>query len=236
MVQLFLTVTLALLAATGFASRATAGDASSKSNEQAHIDAKKFAWSGFGDYRVLLRVDPVDLQKRDTDEMPAQADIDWEALFKRIKSTGKADLRTLQLMQVDPESGRPILHSDYAYQRGPYDRAFRWYDAAIPYEFPEVLAPSSYTDGSRRRRTITRAGYMYNAVGDWRSGKLAWSHTQIGNKPSYYAVYFNRLETDQLPPDAPPTGWLGRCHAPPRALEQKHHRSGHYSNHHRRLE
>ena len=50
---------------------------------------------------------------------------------------------------------------------------------------------------------------MYNAVGDWKSGKVAWSHTQVGNKPSYYAVYFDRLKTDQRPPDAPPTGWLG---------------------------
>ena len=154
MVRIVYTVLLALLAVTALNSPATADDAPAPPSEQPRIDAKKIAWAGFGAYRLLLRVDPVDLKKRDTDELPAQADIDWEALLIRTNSTGKADLRTLQVMQVDPESGRPILHSDYAYQRGPYDRAFRWYDAAIPYEFPEVLAPSSYTDGSRRRRTI----------------------------------------------------------------------------------
>ena len=50
---------------------------------------------------------------------------------------------------------------------------------------------------------------MYNAVGDWKSGKLAWTHTQTGDKPSFYAVYFDRMDSDTLPPDSSPAGWLG---------------------------
>ena len=71
--------------------------------------------------------------------------------------------------------GRPEFYRDYAYQRRPYDRPFRWYDAAIPYDFPEVLAPTSYTDGERRRITRPGTGYMYDAIGDWRTGRLSWS-------------------------------------------------------------
>lgn len=186
----------------------TADDRTQRS-EQPGMPAKDFVWSGFGTCRVLLQVDPVDVGTRESDELPAQVDIDWESLLESIGGTGKADLRTIQVMQVDADTGRPILHPDYAYQRSPYDRAFRWYDDAIPYEFSEVLAPSSYTDGERRRRTNVRAGHMYNAVGDWKSGKLAWTHTQVGHKPSYYAIYFDRMDADTLPPEAPPAGWLG---------------------------
>jgi hypothetical protein len=162
-----------------------------------------------GDYRVLLEVDPTEIGDRVSDEMPAQAGIDWIALLKSIGVKGKADVRTVQVMQIDPKTGRPTLYSDYAYQRGPYDRAFSWYDNAIPYDFPEVLSPSSRSDGERPRKNTTRAGYMYNAVGDWKAGKLAWSHTRFGNKPSYYAVYFDRMDADASPPEAPPTGWIG---------------------------
>jgi hypothetical protein len=162
-----------------------------------------------GDYRVLLEVDPTEIGDRVSDEMPAQAGIDWIALLKSIGVKGKADVRTVQVMQIDPKTGRPTLYSDYAYQRGPYDRAFSWYDNAIPYDFPEVLSPSSRSGGERPRKNTTRAGYMYNAVGDWKAGKLAWSHTRFGNKPSYYAVYFDRMDADASPPEAPPTGWIG---------------------------
>jgi hypothetical protein len=189
--------------------RQQAESAPTQPTEQPAITGKKVAWAGFGNYRVLLQVEPVDLGERATDELPAHADIDWENLLKSIGINGKADLRTIQVMQLDANTGRPILHSDHAYQRGPYDRAFRWYDHAIPYEFSEVLAPSSYSDGERRRRTNVRAGHIYNAVGDWRSGKLAWTHTQTGDEPSFYAIYFDRMDSDKLPPEAPPAGWLG---------------------------
>lgn len=177
--------------------------------EQSAISADRVAWAGYGSYRILLEVRPVEIGNRSEDELPAQVVIDWKSLMKSIGADGKADLRTLQIMQIDEASGQPIWYSDYAYQRGPYDRAFRWYDDAIPYEFPEVLSPSSYTDGERRRRINIRAGYMYNAVGEWKSGNLSWSHTQLGDKPSYYAAYFDRMDTDALPPDKVPTGWLG---------------------------
>ncbi|MDC0937149.1 VCBS repeat-containing protein, partial [Pirellulales bacterium] len=177
--------------------------------ERPGIQAKQIAWAGFGKYRLLLEVSPVDLGDRTSDELPAQVEIDFVSQLRDIGVAGKPDLRTIQVMQVDPDTGRPILYADYAYQRSPYDRAFRWYDGAIPYEFPEVLAPSSYSDGKQRRLTTTRAGYMYNAVGDWKSGRMSWSHTQSGPAPSYYAVYFDSLECDVPAPAASPAGWIG---------------------------
>ncbi len=168
------------------------------------------AWAGRGECRVLLEV-PADvrLNGRDSDERPAQVAVDWIAALKELGVAGKPDMRTLQIMRIDPDNGRPRFYTDYAYPRGPYDRPFRWYDGAIPYEFPEVLAPTSYTDGERRRLITERAGHLYNAVGDWREGRLVWSHTRQGDQPSYYAAYFDLMEADKAPPESAPRGWIG---------------------------
>lgn len=173
------------------------------------ITAARVAWAGRGAHRVLIRVAPVDLGGRDQDELPAQVELDWSALLQGAGVEGKPDLRTVQVMRIDAQSGRPVLYPDTAYQRGPYDRAFSWYDSAIPYDFPEVLAPTSYTDGERRRITHPRTGYIYNAVGHWESGKLSWVHTQNGDAPSFYAVYFDTMDKVAPPPDAAPRGWIG---------------------------
>jgi FG-GAP-like repeat len=178
-------------------------------SDTSSVKAKRIAWAGRGAYRVLIEVAPIDLGDRKQDELPAQVNIDWPSLLESLDVRGKADLRSLQVIRFNPETGRPILHTDYAYQRGPYDRAFRWYDASIPYDFPEVLAPTSRTDGVRKRVTHQRTGYMYNAVGDWESGRLSWTHTQEGDAPSTYAVYFDVMDRATPPPDAPPRGWIG---------------------------
>src|SRR5262245_36505432 len=89
--------------------------------EKDGIIAKNVAWAGFGDCRILVRVEPTDIGKREQDEAPTQTNINWEEQLKKVGAKGKADLRTIQVMQFDADSGRPILHADYAYQRGPYD-------------------------------------------------------------------------------------------------------------------
>lgn len=177
--------------------------------QAAQIPAGRVAWAGRGAHRVLVEVPATDLGGRAVDELPAQIQIDWVELLESIGADAKPDLRTLQVMRIDAETGRPILYEDYVYQRGPYDRAFVWCDAAIPYEFPEVLAPTSYSDGERKRVINPRGGYYYYAVGDWRAGKLSWSHTQQDDKPSYYAVYFDVIAPDASPSEAEPRGWIG---------------------------
>jgi hypothetical protein len=52
-------------------------------------------------------------------------------------------------------------------------------------------------------------GYNYNAVGDWKRGRLAWTHTGQGDGPSYYAVYFDVMDRSASPPDIEPRGWIG---------------------------
>lgn len=173
------------------------------------IPAERVAWAGRGKYRLLVTVPATDLGGRSQDELPAQVEINWSQLLEGIGADAKPDLRTLQVMRVDAETGRPILYEDNVYQRGPYDRAFAWYDAAIPYEFPEVLAPTSYSDGERKRITHPRGGYHYNATGDWAAGKLSWPHTQQDDQPSYYAVYFDAMASDASPPEPEPRGWIG---------------------------
>src|SRR5205823_8460816 len=109
----------------------------------------------------------------------------------------------------DPNSGKPIAYGNYAYARSPFDRPFRWYDGSIPYEFPEFLGYASEHDGPFPRQARTRAGYFYNALGDWKEGHLAWVHTQKKFAISHYAIYFDLLPPGQEPQEVEPRGWLG---------------------------
>lgn len=173
-------------------------------------DLSRVAWSSTGIYRVLVKVDPQKIGERNSDESVAQVSLDFVKLLESVGVKGKPDMRTVQVIQFDPKTGRQgEFYQDFAYQRGPWDRPFRWYDDAIPYDFQEVLGASSHTDGVRKRQTTPRAGYVYNAVGDWKSGKLAWTHTQTGDEPTYYAIYFDVMDTDTPPPEGAPVGWLG---------------------------
>lgn len=164
-------------------------------------------WAGEGTHRFLVRVAPVEIDPRPFDEMPAEVEVDLSELLSGFQR--KADLASLQVIKYDPKTGNPIPYDQYAYARGPYDRPFRWYDAAIPYDFPEFAQAISNTEGEIRRETIPRAGYFYNAVGSWERGRLAWTHTQEGTESSHYAVYFDLLPDGEEPSQLPPRGWLG---------------------------
>ena len=188
-------IAAAILAVLAINSTATADDA--------------IRWAGKGRYRLLVEVPPVDISTRDRDEMPAEVAVDFAALLRNDGADRRADVTTLQVMRVDPRSGEPQAYDDYAYGRSPNDRPFCWYDAAIPYAFPEVFRPSSYSEGQRIRQVSPRAGYMYHAIGDWRGGRLAFAHTQRNDEAARYAVYFDLLPAGQEPQQTPPRGWLG---------------------------
>ena len=163
-------------------------------------------WHGKGRHRLLVKVAPRDLE-RESDELPTELDIDFAKLLD--DSGAIADCATLQVVRYDRESGQPIADGNYGYGANAAERPFRWYDAAIPYEFPEFGNAVSRTDGKITRRPQTRAGYFFNAVGDWRSGRLAWLHRQEGDQPSHYAIYFDLLKKDEPQGQIPPRGWLG---------------------------
>jgi hypothetical protein len=169
-------------------------------------------WAGAGRCRLLVRVDPDKSAKpttRSSDVMPAEIVIDLSAELAKQGISGKADLASIQVMGYDAETGRPMPFDDNAYARSPNDRPFSWYDASIPYEYPEVREPITRTAGKLVRTTSVRAGHAYNALGDGDAGHLAWVHTQDADQPSHYAVYFDVLPAGKRMERVAPRGWLG---------------------------
>jgi FG-GAP-like repeat len=166
-------------------------------------------WTGSEFLRLLVNVEPFDIGGRASDQMPAEIVVDWAAELKQLGIRGTVDIASIQVMRYDPATGKPIPYHDYAYARSPYDRPFRWYDAAIPYDFPEFMNSPDRTDGRIERKNWVREGYFYSALGDWQRGHLAWVHTQEGRKHSCYAIYFDLLPPGQTPHENPPAGWLG---------------------------
>src|SRR5207245_8023108 len=117
--------------------------------------------------------------------------VDWPAPLAQRNDAGAKpipNLSSLQIVQYDPDSGKPNPYGNYAHARGPFDRPFRWYDSSIPYQFPEFLGYASEHDGQFPRQVRIRAGYFYDALGDWKEGHLAWVHTQKKSEVSHYAV------------------------------------------------
>ena len=90
---------------------------------------------------------------------------------------------TLRSSATIPLSGEPLAGPANAFARGAFDVPSRWYDAAIPYEFPEVEMNVSSTGGKLNYITRTRLGYFYDCLGDWRSGRLVLAHRTRPNRP-----------------------------------------------------
>ena len=103
----------------------------------------------------------MDIGKRRRDERPAEFQLragDF-AFGRRI------DLASLEVTRVNPETGQP--------QSGPL--ALRWYDDAIPYDFPECEQNIHATDGLHLSFVShPRWGDFYNILGEGVSGRLAW--------------------------------------------------------------
>lgn len=167
------------------------------------------AWTGHAKHRLLIRVDPHGATTRPSDAMPAELEIDWPAQLQAIGLTGQVDLSSLQVVRYDPSTAQPVRFDDYAYQKSRNDRPFCWYDAAIPYDFPEVVGAITRTNGELKRQKSVRAGYVYNTLGDGERGRLAWVHSQDKDQPSFYAVYFDLLPPGQSAQAPPPRGWIG---------------------------
>jgi hypothetical protein len=165
-------------------------------------------WTGEGSFRLLVKVDPMELSGRMRDEGPAEVEIDFVSLLRESGLEGKADIASVQVMRVDRATRQPVVGGDYAFARSVYDRPFRWYDAAIPYDFPEFMGSISATKSPRPKNRV-RSGYFYNVVGDWERGRLAWTHTQEGEDFSLYYIYFDRLDRSAEVNEAPPRGWIG---------------------------
>lgn len=173
--------------------------------------APAVVWAGRGHYRLLLKVEPVDTGKRASDEMPADVEIDFaREISERFGVEGRLpNIASIQVIKYDDRTGKPLTYGKYAYATSPYDRPFRWYDAAIPEDYPENESNIDQTGGELKWTTRKMWGYFYNAIGDWQRGRLAWTHTQEGNTASYYAVYFDLLHRGEVPKEVPPRGFIG---------------------------
>jgi len=167
--------------------------------------------------RVLVRVSPVEVEARGHDEMPAEVMVDFSSRLAALGVRALPDLATLQVVRYDPVSGATVPFAGNQYATMPGDRPFRWYDDAVPYEFPDFQRDLAQTKGEFRTVARPRWGYFYEVIGDWRKGRLAWVHTQDGSHPSCYAVYFDLLAEGQEPHVSPQRGWVGdggnRCEA-----------------------
>jgi FG-GAP-like repeat len=171
-------------------------------------DDRDVAWAGLGQYRLMVNVKAAQAARKG-DQRPAELAIDFDAELKKLGATGTVDIASIQVIAYDGATGKPSPGARYAYGRGEFDGPFRWYDAAIPYEFPEMNEAISRTRGKVAAKDRTRGGYFYNALGDWRAGRLVWMHAEDGEQPTLYAIYFDLLAEGKLPPSLPPAAWVG---------------------------
>ena len=160
---------------------------------------------------MLVKIDPVDIKGRASDQMPAEVIVSFsDDIQKRLGVKGKLDVASVQVIRYNAETGQPIAFGKYAYGTTPWDCPFRWYDAAIPYNYPDYHRSVAGTNGEIRDwRYVEKWGHLFGTLGEWDSGHLAWVHTQVGDKASYYGIYFDLLPEGKQPAIIPPAGFLG---------------------------
>lgn len=178
----------------------------------------ELAWSGTGRHRVLVRVEAAPAEqlgagrdqriKERVDERPAEARLEFAKLLAAAGITDVPDPATFQVIRHDPQTGRPIKPGPFAFARGEFDIPFRWYDAAIPYDFPECEVNVATSEGKLRWINRPRTGYFFECVGDAHDGRLAFTHRDDGRE-AWYAVYFDTIADGKLPAAQPPRGFVG---------------------------
>jgi hypothetical protein len=180
------------------------------------LEAETVDWTEERAYRLLVTVQPRDIGHRTADEMPARLKIDFVAELKMLGVVGRPDIASIRVVPYDPASGQR-LPTNPVDKGSVFDAPFRWYDGAIPYEFPEFAESVTRMKGKITRKLRTRGGYFFNAIGDWKQGQLVWTHLQSRREKSFYAVYFDLLPSGHGPLQVPPRGWMGdglpRCTA-----------------------
>ena len=97
----------------------------------------------------------------------------------------RMDLSSLTVVRIDATAGRAPRKS----------LPLRWYDDAIPYDFPEVEQNVHATNGLHLSREIhPRWGDFYNLAGAGRGGRLVWLHVQYGHEDAHYEIGFRLVE------------------------------------------
>ena len=118
------------------------------------------------------------------------------------------DLSTVQVIRHDPATGKPQRQARFAFAHGEFDIPFRWYDAAIPYEFPECEANLASSGGKLPTVARTRTGYFYECVGEAPTdGSPSCIATMA--KPPGTACTSILMVDGELPDRPPPRGFVG---------------------------
>jgi hypothetical protein len=146
--------------------------------------------------QILVRVEPVPLAGRRSDERPAEL---------RLKASDFATGR-----RIDPATVRVVRCDPAGSEERSAPLPFRWYDDAVPYEFPECEQNIHSTDGiALTYQTRLRWGDFYNLRVDGQGGRLVWPHRQAGSEPAYYTITFDLLAAGRSPEESPPRGFVG---------------------------
>jgi hypothetical protein len=167
-------------------------------------------WSADRGYRLIVRVEaPGPGEYRAGDERPAEVVVNFTEWLKDTAPDRVPDLATLQVHRYDSPAGTPTTYERFAFATSPFDAPWRWYDGAIPYDFPEFRGNIDATDGKLVYENIPRFGYFYDCIGDWREGRLAFVHRVTDKEPAFYAVYFDLLPVGAKPETVEPRGFIG---------------------------
>ena len=161
-------------------------------------------WPAQHTHRIFIRVDPIDIGKAPREGFVASIDVDFSKYM-----SGPCDLSSLLVRQYDPTTGEVIDRHDNALATVPGELPLRFYDDQIPWMYPDYQGYSDPQTGvALPIRVIPGGGRFFNTIGDGRTGKIAWAHTQVADQPSFYEISFS-----ELPPGAgqrpPPGGMLG---------------------------
>jgi hypothetical protein len=162
-------------------------------------------WTSDREHRLLVEVPPVANLPRASDEMVARVETNWDDILHKQQ----VDLSSLQVVGYSTSTGKVIDFSGNAYATTRGDRPLRFYDAAIPWDFKDHEGYAQNSNGIGLPLHDMPGGLrFFNAAGDGRKGQLVWAHTQYGNEPTTYAIYFNALAHGAKPTIAP-AGFIG---------------------------
>lgn len=143
------------------------------------MQGKDWDWSGKGNYRMIVAVPPGKLKGRKIDKAPARILLDIESMPASMRNAERIDADSIEVMAYNPKTGMPIRQRKLR-NRSVYDIAHRW-------------------DDFDHHKTQ----FYYHRHGNGRKGNLIWNHTQVGNKPSHYAIYFNLVKKKKKTPLSP---------------------------------
>ncbi|MBI3862133.1 MAG: VCBS repeat-containing protein [Planctomycetia bacterium] len=170
--------------------------ASEQPGAQQAVSADETTAPADGVLRVYVEVRAEDLRGRERDERPAEFQLSAAEFDKQRR----IDLASLQIVRCDRTTRKDISAP----------LPLRWYDDAIPYDFPECEQNIHSTDGLNLVFTARpRWGEFYNLLGEGRGGRLVWPHRQEKNETASYAISFRLLPVGKTPAEPPQRGFVG---------------------------